>query len=193
MRCILAQQGCCIQGFLAAGHVCTVTGYGAYHELAKQYAVPIVVTGFEPVDILEGLLICARLIQTEQALVVNQYTRSVREEGNRHALSIVNEVFEVNDAHWRGIGLIPQSGLRLSAAYRSFDAGYRFGMSFCGQPSPSLCQAGRVLLGQIKPRDCPYFGRLCSPDHPLGAPMVSGEGACAAYFHLRHHSLESAP
>lgn len=191
MRHILSQRDCSIDAFLAAGHVCTVTGYAQYHQLVRDYGVPIVVTGFEPLDIMLGLLQCATLHRKGQALVVNQYSRAVREEGNPYAQAALDEVFVVEDVPWRGLGLIPASGLRLAEAYRHFDATERFHMRGNQGADEELCQAGRILLGQIKPPDCPHFGRLCQPAHPLGAPMVSSEGACAAYHMMRQHQGES--
>jgi hydrogenase expression/formation protein HypD len=190
MRHILAQRDCGIDGFLAAGHVCAVTGYSQYHQLARDYHVPIAVTGFEPLDILLGLLACTSLHSRGRASVINPYSRVVREAGNPHAQALMNEVFAVQDVPWRGLGVISGSGLRLASAYHDFDAGKHFGLIEQASHAEELCQAGKVLLGQIKPPDCPHFGRLCQPVHPLGAPMVSSEGACAAYHMMRPPSEE---
>lgn len=190
MRFILAQPECGIDGFLAAGHVCAVTGYTQYHQLARDYHVPIAVTGFEPLDILLGLLACATLHGKRQGSVINQYSRAVREVGNAHAQAVMDEVFVRADVPWRGLGVIPDSGLRLAAAYREFDAMECFDLSGEVRTDEEECQAGRVLLGLIKPPECPHFGKRCQPAHPLGAPMVSNEGACAAYHGLRQPSAE---
>jgi len=189
METILASPDNRVQGFLAAGHVCTVMGYEEYEELAQRYHVPIVVTGFEPLDILEGihLLICQ--LEQGQTNVENQYTRSVQREGNLDARKMVQEVFEPASCAWRGIGEIPQSGLRLRPVYAEFDALRRFQekvklQSRFAQENPE-CRSGLVLQGLLKPPDCPAFGSRCTPDTPLGAPMVSSEGACAAYYRYR--------
>jgi hydrogenase expression/formation protein HypD len=190
MRFILAQRECCIDGFLAAGHVCAVTGYTQYHQLARDYHVPIAVTGFEPLDILLGLLACATHHGKREATVINQYRRAVREEGNAYAQALMDAVFVVSDVPWRGLGVIPGSGLRLAEAYRDFDATERFDLTGAPRADEQTCQAGKILLGLIKPTDCPHFGKLCRPAHPLGAPMVSSEGACAAYHMMRQPSAE---
>jgi hydrogenase expression/formation protein HypD len=188
MRHILAQRECGINGFLAAGHVCAVTGYTQYHQLARDYHVPIAVTGFEPLDILLGLLACATLHRKREAAVINPYSRAVRELGNSHAQAAMDEVFVTADVSWRGLGMIPGSGLRLAEAYRDFDASERFDWAGEARADEEPCQAGKILLGLIKPPDCPHFGKLCQPTHPLGAPMVSSEGACAAYHMMRQSS-----
>jgi hydrogenase expression/formation protein HypD len=190
MRFILAQRDCCIDGFLAAGHVCAVTGYTQYHQLVRDYHVPIAVTGFEPLDILLGLLACATHHGQKKASVINQYRRAVREEGNAYAQALMDAVFVVSDVPWRGLGVIPASGLRLAEAYRDFDATERFDLTAGPRTDEEPCQAGKILLGLIKPTDCPHFGKLCRPAHPLGAPMVSSEGACAAYHMMRQPSAE---
>lgn len=189
MEAILAAPGNRVQGFLAAGHVCTVMGYEDYEDLARRYHVPIVVTGFEPVDILEGVYLLVRQLEETRAQVENQYTRSVRRQGNPQARAIVEEVFEVCPRAWRGIGEIPQSGLQLRAAYTDFDALTRFQDEVTrpgaiGMENPE-CRSGLVLQGMLSPPDCPAFGNRCTPETPLGAPMVSSEGACAAYFRYR--------
>jgi hydrogenase expression/formation protein HypD len=171
-----------VQGFLAAGHVCTVMGWTEYEPVAARYRVPIIVTGFEPVDIMEGILMAVAQLESGRAEVENQYVRSVRREGTVPARSLVEQVFELADRKWRGIGSIPRSGLVLRPEFADFDAEVRFGLTDLSVDEPAACQAGAVLRGQLKPFECPAFGTVCTPEHPLGAPMVSSEGACAAYF-----------
>ncbi len=186
MEALLSAPDNQVRGFLAAGHVCTVMGLAAYGPIAHRYRVPVVVTGFEPLDILQGVLLCVRQLEAGRAEVENQYARAVQPEGNRAALALIDQVFEVADQHWRGLGVIGSSGLRLRAAYAHRDAHSRFGTTACAaSPTPSPCIAGAVLRGVAKPPDCPAFGSTCTPEHPLGAPMVSSEGACAAYFRYR--------
>jgi hydrogenase expression/formation protein HypD len=182
MEAILSSYNCRVQGFLAPGHVCTITGFRDYEAVAAKYRVPIVVTGFEPVDILEGILMCVRQLEGGRAGVENQYGRAVRREGNVPAQQIVAEVFEVSERAWRGIGEIPASGLRLRESYARFDAERRFSIDIGRVAESAECISGLVLQGVKKPPECPAFGRACTPDHPLGAPMVSSEGACAAYY-----------
>ncbi len=185
MEAILSSPNNRVQGFLAAGHVCTVMGFTEYEPLARRYRVPIVVTGFEPLDILQGVLMCVEQFEAGRAEVENQYTRSVRREGNTTAQQLIREVFRVVPRQWRGVGEIPQSGLGLSAAYAEFDAEQRFGVaSVCAEES-SECISGLILQGVRKPHECPAFGTRCTPEQPLGATMVSSEGACAAYFRYR--------
>jgi hydrogenase expression/formation protein HypD len=174
-----------VQGFLAAGHVCTVMGYTEYEPIAKKYRVPIVVTGFEPLDILQGIYMCVKQLEDGRAEVENQYARSVRREGNRPAQELIREVFEVVPRRWRGIGEIPQSGLGLREPYREFDAERRFALTTGSVEEATECISGLILQGAKKPTDCPAFGTKCTPEHPLGATMVSSEGACAAYFKYR--------
>ena len=187
IRALLDSPANLVQGFLAAGHVCTVTGMEQYRPIARQYRVPIVVTGFEPLDILQGVLMCVEQLQQDRHEVENQYTRSVRAEGNRVALEQIEEVFQPVSRKWRGIGEIPDSGLALRETYAEFDADRRFGLQEITAEEPAECIAGEVLQGHKKPHDCPVFGVRCTPDHPLGALMVSSEGACAAYFRYRRH------
>jgi hydrogenase expression/formation protein HypD len=170
-----------VQGFLAAGHVCTVMGWREYEPLAATYRVPVVVTGFEPVDILEGILMTVRQLEAGRHEVENQYVRSVRRDGNRPAQEIIAKVFKLVDRPWRGIGTIPSSGLGLRPEFAQFDAELRFGLASITATESPLCHAGDVLRGKLRPTDCPAFGRECTPETPLGAPMVSSEGACAAY------------
>ena len=185
IEAILAAPDCRVQGFLAAGHVCTVMGYEEYVPLAAAYRVPIVVTGFEPVDILQGVLMCVAQLESGRAEVQNQYSRSVRREGNRPAQQLIRQVFEVTARKWRGIGEIPRSGLGLREAYAGFDAERRFHLADLRVEEPMECKSGQVLRGKIRPDECPAFGDKCTPEHPLGAPMVSSEGACAAYYRYR--------
>ncbi len=177
-----------IDGFLAAGHVCTVEGLADYPALCARFGVPIVVTGFEPVDILHGLLMCVRQLEAGRHEVENQYTRSVRSDGNPEARALVDRVFEVADVPWRGLGVVPRGGLRIRPAWARFDALRRFDPSLPEVTEPVACKAGLVLQGRLVPTDCPEFGRACTPEHPLGAPMVSTEGACAAYYRHRRHA-----
>ena len=185
MEALLSSPSNCVQGFLAAGHVCTVMGYTEYYPIARKYRVPIVVTGFEPLDLLQGIYMC--LLQLEQGRydVENQYARSVRPEGNGPAQELVSKVFRVIDRKWRGIGGIPQSGLGLARDYADFDAEVRFGLSDYSAPEDSECISGLIMQGAKKPEECSAYGKRCTPDHPLGAPMVSSEGACAAYYRYR--------
>lgn len=171
-----------VQAFLAAGHVCSVMGYWQYPPLAERFHVPIVVTGFEPLDVLEGIRRTVKQLESGEAFVDNAYQRAVTLEGNKPAQKLLGDVFEVNDRAWRGIGVIPQSGWRLSQAYRDYDAEYRFDVSGIRTQESSLCRSGEVLQGTLKPNQCPAFGKQCTPRTPLGATMVSSEGACAAYF-----------
>jgi len=185
MEAILGAPGNRVQGFLAAGHVCTVMGFEAYEPLAARYRVPMVVTGFEPVDILRGIYLCVAQLEAGRAEVENAYGRSVRREGNPAAQALVNQVFRVTDRKWRGLGEIPQSGWGLRPEYAAHDAEKRFGLESYTAPEPAECVSGLVLQGLRKPHECPAFGSRCTPEHPLGATMVSNEGACAAYFRYR--------
>jgi hydrogenase expression/formation protein HypD len=171
-----------VQGFLAPGHVCTVTGYTHYEPLAARYGLPIVVTGFEPLDLLQATYMLVSQLESGRHEVENQYARSVSREGNRQAQKLMSEVFEVVDQRWRGIGVIPRSGLRLKGPYARFDAASAFALEEVISQEASVCIAGLVLQGVRKPPECPAFGKECTPEHALGAPMVSSEGACAAYY-----------
>jgi len=182
MTALLAAPDNRVQGFLAAGHVCTVMGWTEYEPIAAKYKVPIVVTGFEPLDILEGMLLAVRQLEEGRHEVENQYVRSVRRDGNQPAQDLVSRVFELVDRSWRGIGPIPRSGLGLREEFAAFDAEKRFDLAGIHTTEPAECRAGDVLRGVLKPFDCPAFGKACTPEHPLGAPMVSSEGACAAYY-----------
>jgi len=188
MHAILSSAESRIQGFLAAGHVCTVMGYEEYIPVAEQYKIPIVVTGFEPVDILKGILSCVRQLENNEYFVENEYKRFVKKEGNIPAKETMFEVFEITDKTWRGIGEIPQSGLKIKEKYRVFDAEYLFDLKQFKKEEPTVCIAGEIMQGLKKPFECPAFGKTCKPENPLGSPMVSSEGACAAYF--RYNKLK---
>jgi hydrogenase expression/formation protein HypD len=181
---ILVSPGNRVQGFLAPGHVCAVQGWREYEPIARDFRVPLVVTGFEPVDLLEGIAMLVRQLEEGRHEVENQYVRAVVRDGNEAARRVVDEVFETADRAWRGIGVIEKSGLRLRPAYAHHDAEVRFPVAGDAPPASEseICIAGDVLRGRAKPHDCPAFGTLCTPERPLGAPMVSSEGACAAYF-----------
>jgi hydrogenase expression/formation protein HypD len=183
MSALLSSPSNRIQGFLAAGHVCTVMGYEEYEPLAEQFGIPIVVTGFEPLDLLEGIYRCVSMLEEGRCGIDNQYARVVSREGNLPARSLLKEVFEITDRKWRGIGVIPQSGFRLRAAYAGFDAQRRFPDESVEVHESSHCISGQILQGLKKPPECPAFRTRCTPDMPLGATMVSSEGACAAYYH----------
>ena len=185
MEAVLSAPDRRVQAFLAAGHVCTVMGFEEYFPIVAKYRVPIVVTGFEPLDILHGILMCIQQLEEGRAEVENQYSRSVRREGNVPAQNLIKEVFQVTPRKWRGIGEIPQSGLGLRAPYAAFDAERKFGVAGLRVDEPTDCLSGLVLQGKIKPRECPAFGTRCTPEHPMGATMVSSEGACAAYYRYR--------
>jgi hydrogenase expression/formation protein HypD len=182
MAAILQTPGNRVQGFLGPGHVCAVVGSREYEALAARYQVPIVVTGFEPFDLLEGILLLVRRLESGSAEVENQYVRTVTREGNRPARALLAEVFEIIDRKWRGVGTIAKSGYRLRYEYRDHDADRLFALEDIVVPESSLCMSGLVLRGLKKPSQCPAFGRECTPRTPLGATMVSAEGACAAYF-----------
>jgi hydrogenase expression/formation protein HypD len=183
IRALMESPDVQVDGFLAAGHVCTVMGYWEYEPLAEKYKIPIVVTGFEPVDILHGILDCVQALEAGRHSVVNAYARAVTHDGNKPAQAVINQVFEITDRAWRGIGVIPQSGYRLRQEFAAFDAEKRFPevQAIETKESP-LCISGLVLQGIKKPVDCPAFGKQCTPQTPLGATMVSSEGACAAYY-----------
>lgn len=183
-----------VQGFLGPGHVCAVMGYREYEPIAARFRVPIVITGFEPLDLLEGVLMTLRQLEQGRADVENQYSRIVQREGNRVAQDLVNKVFEVCDRKWRGVGSIPKSGYKLRWEFREHDAERLFDVKEIDTKEPEACISGLVLKGVKKPHDCPAFGKQCTPEHPLGATMVSAEGACAAYYaygrHLRGEKRE---
>jgi len=189
MEAILSSRQNKIEGFLAAGHVCTVMGYEEYIPIAEKYKVPIVVTGFEPVDILNGIYKVVRQLEEGKQEVENAYGRVVTREGNPAAKKLLKEVYNIADMKWRGIGNIPDSGFRLAEKYAGFDAELIFDVGDIVQQESPLCIAGEVLQGLKKPGDCPAFGRECKPEHPLGAPMVSSEGACSAYYRFRKSEI----
>jgi hydrogenase expression/formation protein HypD len=176
-----------VQAFLGPGHVCTVMGTPEYEPIAKKFGVPIVVTGFEPLDLLEGVLRTVTQLEEGRGEVENQYGRAVRPEGNERSQNLINEVFEVCDRKWRGVGMIPKSGLRLAPEYRAHDAERIFEVDAIETQESTLCISGRILKGLAKPHDCPAFGKECTPQTPLGATMVSSEGACAAYHAYGRH------
>ncbi len=192
MRAILGAADNRVQGFLAAGHVCTIMGIEEYGPIARDYRAPIIITGFEPVDILEGILLCVKQLESGRTEVENAYSRAVRAEGNTHARTIVETIFEIADRDWRGIGVIPQSGLAVREKYAAFDAAKRFPLTTSNANGSTECISGEIMRGVKKPHDCPAFGRRCTPESPLGAPMVSSEGACAAYYRYRSRALEPA-
>ncbi len=181
-----------VQGFIAPGHVCTVMGCEEYEALAGEYRVPIVVAGFEPVDLLQAVLMLVKQLEAGTAKLGNQYARSVQPAGNVAARRIIDEVFEVADQKWRGIGMIPASGLRLRESYAAWDANRVFALSEITSDEPAECISAQVLRGLRRPTDCPAFGVRCTPEQPLGAPMVSAEGACAAYYRYRRHASDRA-
>jgi hydrogenase expression/formation protein HypD len=185
MEAILSSPINRVQGFLAAGHVCTVMGYTEYAPIVEKYRVPIVVTGFEPLDILQGVYLCVHQLEHGQFRVENQYTRSVRREGNEAAQRLIREVFRIIPRKWRGVGEIPKSGFALSEKYVGLDAELRFGVADYSAQESGECISGLVLQGVKKPNECPAFGTRCTPERPLGATMVSSEGACAAYYRYR--------
>ncbi|MBI3944135.1 MAG: hydrogenase formation protein HypD [Chloroflexi bacterium] len=182
MQAILGSPRNMVQGFLAAGHVCSVMGYWEYEPIAEKYRVPIVVTGFEPLDLLQGTYMTIKALEDGKWGVENQYSRAVSRSGNIPAQRLMAQVFEVCDRAWRGIGIIPQSGYRLRPEFATFDAERRFDVESIVTQESSVCIAGEIMQGLKKPHHCPAFGTLCTPEHPLGAPMVSSEGACAAYY-----------
>ncbi|MFF1395794.1 hydrogenase formation protein HypD [Streptomyces sp. NPDC058287] len=193
IKAIMESPNCRVQGFLAAGHVCSVMGVGEYPELADRYRVPIVVTGFEPLDILEGVRRTVLQLERGEHTVDNAYPRAVRPEGNPAAQAMLADVFEGTDRAWRGIGVIPDSGWRLSSRYRDFDAEHRFSVGDIDTREPAECRSGEVLQGLLKPNECAAFGTTCTPRNPLGATMVSSEGACAAYYLYRRLDITTAP
>jgi len=189
IEALMSSPNCRVQAFLAAGHVCAVMGYEEYFPLVQRYRVPIVVTGFEPLDILYGILLTVQQLESGRAEVENQYARAVTRAGNQPAQALVKKVFTVVPRKWRGIGEIPQSGLGLAEAYAAFDAEKKFGLTHHKVDEPAECIAGLILQGLKKPHECPAFGTRCTPEHPFGATMVSSEGACAAYYRYRRHEL----
>jgi len=191
MHAILSSPVNRVQGFLLAGHVCAVMGYHEYPELSDEFKVPMSVTGFEPLDIVEGILRTVQLLEAGRVEVINAYSRAVTFEGNQPAQKTIARVFEECDRKWRGIGTIPMSGWKLRSEFEAFDAEKKFDVGSIQSEESPLCMAGMILQGLARPQDCPAFGEACTPEHPLGATMVSSEGACAAYY--RYGRLEAAP
>jgi hydrogenase expression/formation protein HypD len=190
---ILQGEGNRVQGFLGPGHVCAIQGFAEYEALAARHRVPIVVAGFEPVDLLQGIWMAVRQLESGRATVENQYARTVTRDGNRAARELVQSVFEVTDRKWRGVGAIPASGYRLRAEYRDWDAERIFDVTAIDTLEPARCVAGLILRGLKKPCDCEAFGSECTPQTPLGATMVSAEGACAAYFQYGRRATRVTP
>jgi hydrogenase expression/formation protein HypD len=184
MEGILDDPFCAIDAFLGAGHVCAIMGYREYHPIAAKYKIPIVVTGFEPLDLVQGILQAVIQLEKGEYRVENQYARAVSEAGNLQAQKVIHQVFEIADRQWRGIGTIPNSGYALREAYHPFDASHKFGLAEETKADSGECMAGDILKGLKKPHQCPHFGKKCTPRTPMGAPMVSSEGACAAYYHF---------
>jgi hydrogenase expression/formation protein HypD len=189
MEAILSDPENKIDAFLAAGHVCTIMGMEEYDPIAEKYKTPIVVTGFEPVDLLQGILMAVHQLENGIYKVENQYARSVQREGNRLAQETIHEVFEISDRMWRGIGTIPQSGYEVKDRYKKYNARLKFNITLTPARENPDCISGDIMKGLKKPIQCPNFGTLCKPEHPLGAPMVSSEGACAAYYHYSSASF----
>ena len=188
MEAILSSPACQIQGFLAAGHVCTVMGYHQYEPISSKYKIPIIVTGFEPIDILQGIYLCIQQLEKGMYQVENQYNRCVKEEGNQTAQNLINNIFQTTDYHWRGIGKIANSGFKLKESYLKFDAEEKFShIQITSSMNNKNCISGEILQGIKKPPQCEHFGNSCTPETPLGAPMVSSEGACAAYYRFQNH------
>jgi len=192
LTAVVQSPGNRVQGFLGPGHVCTVMGTSEYEPIARRYRVPIVVTGFEPLDLLEGVLRTVQQLEAGRAEVENQYGRAVRREGNPQSRQLIDDVFEVCDRKWRGVGLIPRSGYQLRSEYRAHDAERRFEVDAIETHESPLCISGQILKGLKKPHDCPAFGKQCTPQTPLGATMVSAEGACAAYYAYGRHLKTAA-
>jgi hydrogenase expression/formation protein HypD len=189
IRALMGSSKNRVEGFIAPGHVCTVMGCSEYESLVQDFRVPIVVGGFEPVDLLQAVLMLVKQLEAGEAKLENQYVRAVSYQGNLPAQKIMTDVFEITDQKWRGLGVIPQSGLRLREEYASYDANLKFELEELCVDEPAECISAQVLQGLKKPTDCPGFGLRCTPENPLGAPMVSSEGACAAYYHYRRHAV----
>lgn len=185
IRAVMDDPESRIEAFLAAGHVCTIMGTSEYGPLVDTYKIPMVVTGFEPIDLLQGILMTIKQLEAGEAKLENQYTRMVRPEGNKNAMEAIYQVFEITDRTWRGLTEIPESGYRVRDAYSAYDATLKFKVDIAEAPENPECISGSIMKGLAKPNDCPNFGTKCKPEMPLGAPMVSSEGACAAYYHFR--------
>ncbi|MGB5497295.1 MAG: hydrogenase formation protein HypD [Maribacter sp.] len=191
MEAILDDELCNIDAFLGAGHVCAIMGMQEYYPLVKKYKIPIVITGFEPLDLVQGIYMSVKQLEEKRCALENQYARVVKEHGNKAAIDVIRKVFEVGDREWRGIGEIPNSGYVIREAYKKYDAEAKFGIGDIKVPENSNCIAGEILRGIKKPNQCSQFGKTCTPSNPLGAPMVSSEGACAAYFHFSDNLISS--
>ena len=191
MEAILDDELSNINAFLGAGHVCAIMGFKEYYPLADKYKIPIVITGFEPLDLVQGIYMAVQQLEKGIHKVENQYARVVKEEGNKAALDVIHQIFEIGDREWRGIGEIPRSGYRLRKEFEDFDAELKFGVNNIVVPENSDCIAGEILKGIKKPFECTQFGNSCTPFKPLGAPMVSSEGACAAYYHFSNNLISS--
>jgi hydrogenase expression/formation protein HypD len=191
MEAILDDKFCNIDAFLGAGHVCAIMGFRAYYPLAEKYKIPIVITGFEPLDLVQGIYMAVNQLEKGEHLVENQYARVVKEEGNKAAIAVIDQVFEIGSREWRGIGMIPNSGYVLKKEFQYFDAELKFGLHTIQVAENADCIAGEILRGIKKPNQCSQFGKTCTPSNPLGAPMVSSEGACAAYYHFSNHLIAS--
>jgi hydrogenase expression/formation protein HypD len=188
LEALLSDPDATMDGFLAAGHVCTIMGEKQYVPLAEKYRVPIVITGFEPTDILQGILSCIQQLEQGSFVVDNQYKRVVKASGNQKAQQLINEIFEIVDQEWRGLGTLANSGLRIRPAYQAWDARFKFTVRQLPNAKANGCISGMILQGKKKPNDCPLFGTICTPEHALGATMVSSEGTCAAYYRYRKDS-----
>jgi hydrogenase expression/formation protein HypD len=184
MEAILGDKFCTIDAFLGAGHVCAIMGTKEYYPLVEKYKIPIVITGFEPLDLVQGIYLAVKQLEAGKYKLENQYSRIVKEEGNIAAINVINKIFEIGNREWRGIGEIPNSGYVIKDAYRKYDAEAKFNISNIKVPENPNCIAGQILRGIKKPHECEQFGKACMPANPLGAPMVSSEGACAAYYHF---------
>lgn len=184
MEAIMSDEDCRVDAFLGAGHVCTIMGISEYYPLVEKYEIPIVITGFEPTDLLEGILMAVKQLEKKEFKLENQYTRVVQSEGNKNAINMIDKIFEITDRDWRGIGNIPFSGYAVKKEYSAFDAMKKFNITIPEAQEDPTCLSGDVMKGKIKPHECPNFGKNCTPVKPLGAPMVSSEGACAAYYHF---------
>lgn len=191
MEAILGDPENTINAFLAAGHVCTIMGMDEYYPIAEKYKTPIVVTGFEPVDLLQGILMAVQQLENGKYKTENQYARSVQREGNRMAQDTIREVFDISNRSWRGIGEIPMSGYEVNDHYKSYNARVKFDLGEPTVDGTNECISGEIMKGLKKPFQCPHFGKKCNPEHPLGAPMVSSEGACAAYYHYHSNTVEA--
>ncbi|SDW27627.1 hydrogenase expression/formation protein HypD [Lutibacter oricola] len=189
MEAILDDELCTIDAFLGAGHVCAIMGIQEYVPLVEKYKIPIVITGFEPLDLVQGIYMAVKQLEEGKQELENQYARAVKEEGNASAIKVIQTVFEVGAREWRGIGEIPNSGYVIKEAYKKYDAETKFGIGNIKVPENSKCIAGEILRGIKKPIDCSEFGKTCKPSNPLGAPMVSSEGACAAYYHFSNNTI----